>query len=71
MRGFTCIGAVLDEVAYWFTEDSSNPAEVEAKRGIFLQFQLKGLGGVGNELDDVLSDSISGFEYRQEQLSNR
>ena len=55
----------------YLTEDSSNPAEVEAKRGIFLQFQLKGLGGVGNELDDVLSDSISGFEYRQEQLSIR
>ena len=54
----------------YLTEDSSNPAEVEAQRGIFLQFQLKGLGGVGNELDGVLSDSISGFEYREQQLSN-
>lgn len=25
VRGYTCIGAVLDEIAYWFTEDSANP----------------------------------------------
>lgn len=25
IRGFTCIGACLDEIAYWMTEDSANP----------------------------------------------
>lgn len=55
----------------YLQENSADPTELKAKRGLFFQFQLKGLGGMGNELDDVLADSISGFEYRQKQLSNR
>ncbi|CAH0991477.1 LPS-assembly protein LptD [Sinobacterium norvegicum] len=36
----------------------------EVEHGVYLHFQLKGLGGVGNGLD--LDDSIVGFEEREE-----
>ncbi|MCG8312968.1 MAG: LPS assembly protein LptD [Pseudomonadales bacterium] len=54
----------------YLKEDNNDPESVEAQQGIFLQFQLKGLGGVGNELDGVLSDSINGFEHREQLKSD-
>lgn len=34
---------------------------VKPRQGIYVQFQLKGLGGVGNDLDAMLEESIEGF----------
>jgi len=46
----------------------SNDADeiVEASQGIFLQFELKGLGGLGGAVDRMLDDAISGYREREE-----
>ena len=54
----------------YLKEDSDDPLMVEPQRGVFLQFQLKGLGGIGNELDDILNESIRGFENRESSTLN-
>ncbi len=35
--------------------------ELEYDRGIFLEFQLKGLGGIGRKLDTTLEETIDGY----------
>ena len=46
----------------------SNDADeiVEPSQGIYLQFELKGLGGLGGSLDRMLDESISGYREREE-----
>jgi len=44
----------------------SNGLSEEYDTGIFLQFQLKGLAGVGSRLSGLLSDSIAGFREPEE-----
>lgn len=48
----------------YLNQNRNDPEDVETQRGIFLQFQLKGLGGVGKELDDLLDESIYDFSNR-------
>lgn len=36
--------------------------------GIYFQFQLKGLGGLGGPVDGILQDSIPGYELREKSL---
>lgn len=38
--------------------------EQDMRTGIFLQFELKSLGNVGDSVDDMLSESIFGYEDR-------
>jgi LPS-assembly protein len=41
--------------------DSNN----EIDRGFYIEFQLKGLGGSGNKINSILSDSIEGYNERE------
>jgi LPS-assembly protein len=50
-----------------FLEESpDNLALVKPRQGIYLQFQLKGLGGVGNQVESLLESGIPGFEDRED-----
>ncbi|BFM12969.1 LPS-assembly protein LptD [Simiduia litorea] len=40
------------------------PSNLEVDRGVFLEFQLKGLGTLGQRLDQVLREGIIGFDQR-------
>ncbi len=40
--------------------------ELEYDQGIFLQVQLKGLAGSGRQVEEILSDSIYGYEPRDQ-----
>ena len=46
--------------------DSVNAIDAEFDSGIFLQFQLKGLGGIGNKVDGILDDAILGYRERED-----
>lgn len=46
----------------YLEEGDDDASLIEANQGIFLEFQLKGLGGVGNKLDGVLKESILGLD---------
>lgn len=37
----------------------------EIDRGLFIEFQLKGLGGSGNRINSILSESIEGYNERE------
>lgn len=50
-----------------FLKESNDANEVvEPKQGIYLQFELKGLGGFGSSVDSMLDDAISGYREREE-----
>lgn len=52
----------------WINDDDLFRAdEVEEKDGIYIQFQLKGLAGIGQSLEGILKNSIPGY---QEQRNN-
>lgn len=38
--------------------------ELEYDQGVFLQVQLKGLAGSGKQVENILTDSIYGYEPR-------
>jgi LPS-assembly protein len=40
-------------------------ADNEIDRGFYIEFQLKGLGGSGNKINSILSDSIEGYNERE------
>lgn len=40
------------------------PSNLEVDRGLFFEFQLKGLGTLGQRLDQMLSEGIIGFRQR-------
>src|SRR5690606_4022630 len=50
----------------YLKESNDDPLAVEAVRGIYLQIELKGLGGVGGSIDRMLEESISGYREREE-----
>lgn len=47
---------------------TADPSQQQTDNGIFLQIQLKSLGNFGDKLDNILSDSIHGFEDRNKAL---
>ena len=53
------------------TLDSNGDAEMTKSMGTFIQFQFKGLGGVGTALESILDKAIYGYEERRQALSNQ
>lgn len=49
----------------YLKESNDDPFSVEAVRGIYIQFELKGLGGIGGSVDRLLDESISGYKDRE------
>ena len=50
-----------------FLKESNDVNEVvEPSQGIYFQFELKGLGGLGGAVDRMLDDAISGYREREE-----
>ena len=52
----------LDNALYTVVDDS----ELEEDTGIFFEFQLKGLGSLGSKVSGILSDSIYGYDLKQQ-----
>ncbi|BFM17817.1 LPS-assembly protein LptD [Maricurvus nonylphenolicus] len=53
----------------WLDNDLANvidDEELEYDKGIFFEFQLKGLGGIGSTVSGILSDGIYGYDRREE-----
>jgi LPS-assembly protein len=53
----------------WLDNDLANvinDEELEYDKGIFFEFQLKGLGGIGSKVSGILSDGIYGYDRREE-----
>ncbi len=53
----------------WLDNDLANvidDEELEYDKGIFFEFQLKGLGGIGSKVSGILSDGIYGYDQREE-----
>ena len=64
----SCCWSIRIAARRWINDDDIfRIDEVEEKDGIYIQFQLKGLAGIGQSLDGILSNSIPGY---QEQKSN-
>lgn len=64
----SCCWSVRIAARRWINDDDIfRVDEVEEKDGIYIQFQLKGLAGIGQSLDGILRNSIPGY---QEQRSN-
>lgn len=62
----SCCWSVRIAARRWINDDDNFILnEVEEKDGIYLQFQLKGLGGLGQSLDGLLSNSISGYREQR------
>ncbi len=53
------------------TLDNNGDAEMTKSMGTFIQFQFKGLGGVGTALESILDKAIYGYEERRQALSNQ
>lgn len=45
--------------------DSVASLDLEEDKGIFFEFQLKGLGSIGSKVSNVLNDGIYGYEERE------
>ena len=50
----------------YLKESNDANAVVEPSQGIYLQFELKGLGGFGGSVDSMLEDAISGYREREQ-----
>ncbi|MGB3620100.1 LPS assembly protein LptD [Ketobacter sp. MCCC 1A13808] len=49
-----------------YLRESNDPSlVVEPSQGIYVQFELKGLGGLGGSVDTMLDDAISGYQLRE------
>ena len=48
----------------WLNRDDTVllPDDLSYNEGIFLQIQLTGLAGTGKQVDNILTDSIYGYE---------
>ncbi len=53
------------------TTDRDGDLEMTTRKGTYLQFQFKGLGGVGNALESILDDAILGYERRRKALESQ
>ncbi len=71
----TLIGVEYNDCCYrvrlvarkWLDNANANVLEsldLEEDRGIFLEFQLKGMGSIGSKVSGILSDGIVGYEQR-------
>lgn len=49
----------------YLKESNNDPFTVEAVSGIYLQLELKGLGGVGGDMHKLLEESIAGYQDRE------
>lgn len=50
-----------------YLKESNDQNEiVEPSQGIYLQFELKGLGGIGGSVDSMLDEAISGYKEREQ-----
>lgn len=49
----------------YLKESKDDPLSVEPVTGIYLQIELKGLGGVGGDIDKLLQQNISGYQDRE------
>lgn len=47
-------------------ESNTEPDVLEPTQGIYLQVELKGLGGVGGTVDSILEEGIAGYREREE-----
>ncbi len=51
----------------WINDDDLTSTDgIEEREGIYLQFQLKGLAGVGESLERIISNSIAGYQEQTE-----
>ena len=48
--------------------DELSDTELNTDQGIFFEFQLKGLGGLGNKVDGILRDAIEGYDAQEELI---
>ena len=48
--------------------DVIDTLDLEEDQGIFIEFQFKSLGGIGTKVQDILYDSIYGYEDRDKNL---
>jgi LPS-assembly protein len=48
--------------------DVIDSLDLEKDQGIFFEFQLKGLGGIGNKVTGILADSIYGYREREQNI---
>ena len=73
-RSFDNIVGVEYESCCWrmrlvnrrYLKESNDENEVvQPSQGIYLQFELKGLGGTGSSVDTILDEAISGHEERE------
>jgi len=51
------------------TNDIDAPSEVD--RGIYLRFFLRGLTGLGNDLESALGEALVGYQAREQYLLSR
>ncbi len=74
-RSFDNIVGVEYESCCWrvklvnrrYLKESNDEDEiVKPSQGIYIQFELKGLGGVGGSVDAILDDAISGHKEREQ-----
>ena len=69
----SCCWSIRIAARRWINDDDLFLAnEVEEKDGIYIQFQLKGLAGLGQSLEGILSNSIPGYrEQRNNDFFNQ
>ncbi|MBU3069066.1 LPS-assembly protein LptD [Aestuariicella sp. G3-2] len=48
--------------------DDIQSLDMEEDQGIFLEFQLKGLGSIGSKVSGILNDGIYGYEEREQNF---
>jgi LPS-assembly protein len=50
-------------------QPSTQALDVKAETGIFLEFQLKGLGTIGHKLNSLFDESINGYRDIEESYA--
>lgn len=59
----------LQVVAQSYLEEAGEEDRADVDRGLFVRFYLKGLTGIGNDLESALADALPGFEARELYLT--
>lgn len=49
----------------YLKESNTEPDVLEPSQGIYLQIELKGLGGIGGTVDSILEEGVAGYPERQ------
>ncbi len=56
---------------HWISDgDTIAAGDDSSNSGVFLQFVMKGLGGVGNQVNTILDDGIPGFRKREDESND-